>query len=414
MGARDAGNTIALTSGPCGAEKENEKGKGDEMKGSIQRKGKTFYAVIALNGKRKWFKGGTKKDAQKVLNDKLSEIGQGTYRELTKKTFKEFAGVWIDSYATSSVKPSTLAGYKDIIERLLKPAFGHYQMTDIMTGHLQAFVSGRLKSVSAKTVTNEIVVIKEMFKHALRWGYLKLNPAEYLERPRVVKPEIEVLAPAEIEAFLENATGHYRTAFFTDSLTGMRAGELWGLQWGDIDWNSKRIHVRRSLWKGQFQTPKTKNSNRQIDIPNSLIHELKKWKLACPVTEDDLVFPSPAGMPSQHDNVVKRYFSPALRKAGLRQVSFHSLRHTNASLRALGGQNIFYASRQLGHASINITLDIYGHLFNDAQYNRQQAELLENSFQSVRSPLENPVQDIKKEATESRNPLILLSGGGRI
>lgn len=384
------------------------------MKGSIQKKGNTYYAVIALNGKRKWFKGGTKKDAQKVLNDKLYEIGNGTYRELTKATFKEFSEVWLNSYAAPSVKPSTLAGYKDIIERLLIPTFGYYQITEIATGHLQAFIADRLKSVSAKTATNEIVVIKEMFKHALRWGYLKLNPAEYLERPRIVKPEIEILSPDEIAMLLEKASSHYRTAFLTDFLTGMRAGELWGLQWGDIDWNSKRIHVRRSLWKGNFQTPKSKNSNRQIDIPDMLIHELRKWKLASPTNENDLVFPSPAGKQSQHDNAVKRHFNPALRKAGLRQVSFHSLRHSNASMRIQAGQNIKYIQSQMGHASINITLDIYGHLFNDANFNRQQVELLENSFQAVRNPLEKPAQEIKKDSEETPKSLIMFGGGERI
>lgn len=359
------------------------------MKGSIQKKGNIFYAVIALSGKRKWFRGGpTKKDAQKELNAKLTEIDNGTYREITKATFKEFSDLWLKSYAEGKVKPSTFAGYRDIIERLLVPAFGSYSLSDIATGHLQAHVADRLKSVSAKTACNEIVVIKEMFKHALRWGYLKLNPAEYLERPRITKSEIEILAPDEVETLLEKASGHYRVAFLTGFLTGMRAGEIWGLKWGDIDWNSKRIHVRRSLWKGQFQTPKSKCSNRNIDIPDMLIHELKRWKLACPVNEDDLVFPSSEGRPSQHDNVVKRHFNPALRKAGLRQVSFHSLRHSNASMRIHAGQNIKYIQSQMGHASINITLDIYGHLFNDANFNRQQVELLEHSFKSVRNPLE--------------------------
>lgn len=133
------------------------------MKGSIQKKGNIFYAVIALNGKRKCFKGGsTKKSAQKILNEKLPEIDQGTYRELTKATFRDFSEVWLKSYAEPSLKPSTLAGYKDTITRLLQPAFGNYQMADILTGHLQTHVSERLKSVSAKTVINELVVIKEI------------------------------------------------------------------------------------------------------------------------------------------------------------------------------------------------------------------------------------------------------------
>ena len=120
-----------------------------------------------------------------------------------------------------------------------------------------------------------------------------------------------------------------------------------------------------------------------------LIQELKIWKLACPINEHDLVFPSPEGKLSLHDNVVKRYFNQALRMAGLRRVSFHSLRHSNASMRIQAGQNIKYIQSQMGHASINITLDIYGHLFNDANFNRQQVELLEASFKSVRNPLEN-------------------------
>lgn len=385
------------------------------MRGSIQKKGKIFYAVIALNGKRKWFKGGsTKKDAQRIINEKLPEIESGTYRELTKAKFKEFSEIWLKSYVEPSVKPSTLAGYQDIIKRLLMPLFENYYLTDIMTGHLQSYVADRIKTVSPKTVCNEIVVIKEMFKHALRWGYVKTNPAEYVERPRLTKSEIEILSPDEADKLILNSHPHYRTAFLTDFLTGMRAGELWGLQWPDIDWNSKQIYVRRSLWKGQFQTPKSKCSIRKIDITDTLIYELKKWKLACPINEHDLVFPSPEGKLSQHDNAVKRYLNPALRTAGLRKVSFHSLRHSNASMRIQAGQNIKYIQSQMGHASINITLDIYGHLFNDVNFNRQQVELLETSFKSVRNPLEKPAISNKKELQESCNPLILFGGGERI
>ncbi len=128
-----------------------------------------------------------------------------------------------------------------------------------------------------------------------------------------------------------------------------------------------------------------------------LVGELKKWKLACPVNEYDVIFPSTEGKLSQHDNVVKRHYNSSLRRAGLRHVSFHSLRHTNASMRIFAGQNIKYLSTQLGHSSIKITLDIYGHLFNDAEFNRQQADLLEASFASVRNPLENSPQNEKKD-----------------
>ena len=235
-----------------------------QKKGSIQKKGNVYYAVIALNGKRKWTRGGTKKDAQRILNEQLNELDNGTYKEIPKMKFSDFSDLWLKSYAEAKVKPSTLVGYKDTIKRLLTPSFGQTCLTEITTAKLQSYATNRLKSVSGKTVCNEIVVMKEMFKHAYRWGYLKHNPAEYVERPRIKKSEIGILSPNEIETLLNNSNERYRVAFLTGFMTGMRAGELWGLQWKDIDWNSNQIHVRRSLWKGQFQTPKSKCSIRKI------------------------------------------------------------------------------------------------------------------------------------------------------
>lgn len=244
-----------------------------------------------------------------------------------------------------------------------------------------------------------------MFKHAHRWGYVKVNPAEHLQRPKISKREIEILEPAEFNKLLENSGSLYKTAFLTAILTGVRAGELWVLQWGDMDWNSKRLYVRQSVWNNEFQTPKSKNSTRKIDLPDNLVFELKKWKLACPISENDLMFPSYEGQITCHDNAIKRHFEPALRKAGLRHVSFHSLRHTNASLRIRAEQNIKYLSMQMGHSSIKITMDTYGHLFNDEEFNRQQVDLLQKTFHSVRNPLENPLQNAEKGLAVNANSL---------
>lgn len=390
------------------------------MGGSIQYKTsatgkKVYYAVLSFpDGKRKWLKGKNKTDAKTILGENLREIDNGSYKEIPKKSFSEFAKIWVRDYADVEVKPSTLASYKDIIGRLLEPFFEGYLLSDITTGHLRTYVAGRMKKVSPKTVCNEIVVIKEMFNHAYEWGYLKHNPTKYLKRPKVDKPEIEILGPEEIERLLAVASKSYKVAFQMAVMTGLRAGELWGLQWQDIDWNSGRIHVRRSIYKKEFQTPKSPSAVRKVDMPPSLIHELKKWKLACPKNENDLVFPSPDGMISDHDNVVKRYFIPALTNAKVSRVSFHSLRHTNASLRIMAGQNIKYLSTQMGHASIQITMDRYGHLFNDGDFSRRQAELLESCLPSVRKSLENDPQKSKKESEPSSNSLISLGSGGRI
>ena len=144
------------------------------MQGCLQKKNKEYYVVLPINGKRKWFKGGaTKRDAQKVLNDKIGEINAGTYKEMPKTTFKTFSAHWLKTYAEVNVKPSTLARYKDIIERLLYQPSGIIRCAILVLASLQLFISERLKKVSARTVVQEITVIKLMFKHAMKWGYIK-------------------------------------------------------------------------------------------------------------------------------------------------------------------------------------------------------------------------------------------------
>jgi integrase len=137
-------------------------------------------------------------------------------------------------------------------------------------------------------------------------------------------------------------------------------------------------------WNFQSYLAHAKCVNARLD-PNAL----KIWKLACPVSEHDLIFPGFEGGMANHVNTANRYFYPALRRAGLRHVSFHSLRHSNASLRIQAGQNIKYVSDQLGHSTIKITLDVYGHLFDDVNFTRQQVEMLENSYESSVKELEN-------------------------
>ena len=326
--------------------------------------------------KQKWIPAGkSKRGAERRLTELVGEVQNGTYREIKKITFAEFAELWIKSYAETKTKPSTLRSYKDIIHKHLIPVMGDYLLTELTTGMLQKYVAIRLQKVKPKTVINEIVPLKEMFKHAVRWGYLKINPAEYVERPRVEKEDIDILMPDEIRLFLDKTRPEYKTLFLTAVLTGMRRGEILGLQWGDIDWNSSQIHVRRSLWKDQFVTPKSKTSKRKIDMSPCLALELKKHKLSCHKSPLNLVFCNGKGDPLDPDNLVKREFSPALRRAKLREITFHSLRHSNVALRIEQGQNIKYIQNQLGHSSIQTTLDRYGHLIKEV--NTEQAKKLD-------------------------------------
>lgn len=157
----------------------------------------------------------------------------------------------------------------------------------------------------------------------------------------------------------------YHTLFMAAILTGLRQGELFGLKWEDVDWFSKQVHVRRSYNNSRFYPPKTKTSNRKIDVPPQLIKQLKEWRLACPASPHDLVFPNEAGQPLSPINMVRRKFEPALKRAGVDRIRWHDLRHTYPSIQLDLDVNIKYLQNQMGHATINITLDTYGHLLRN-------------------------------------------------
>ena len=373
------------------------------MRGSIVKKGNNYYACLWINGKKKWFSGAgrSKRKAEAILTEKLAEVQQGTYHETTKLLFRDFAAQWLDSYAAHRVKGSTLRSYQDIIRNHLVPAFGDCRLTDITTALLQRYVSERLnaakpvkkfrkkgtgKNVSKepekpavpfrpKTVINELVVAKEMFKHAMRWGHITVNPSEYVERPRVEPKEMEILSPSEVRRLLEQSPPRHRTLFLMAVVNGMRRGELLALRTKDIDWKNGQILVNRSAWKGTFVSPKSKASVRRIDTSPHLARELENHIAASLQNERDLVFPNAEGKLMDPDTMVRRYFLPALKRAGVRKIRFHDLRHTNVALRIEQGQNIKYIQNQLGHASIQTTLDRYGHLITDV--NMEQAKKLD-------------------------------------
>jgi integrase len=350
------------------------------MRGSIAKKGNKYYAVVAIGSKRKWIKGGdTVKDAERVLNENLPAVQDGTFRDIKKTTFREFGKIWLDSYGKANIKETSYPEYVHVVERLTKH-FNDALLQNITGAHLQAFIAKRLTEVQASTTQRETVILKEILKHAHEWGYTKRNPGEFIRNPRFTKKKVSILDMPEVYKLLDHIHPHYRVAVLTSILTGVRANELWGLQWDDINLTDNVIRVHHSLWKGKLYEPKTGTSKRKIDISLTLALELKKWKLQSPANTLNLAFPSRYGHPVNHSGFVKDYFKTALRKAELKPVTWHSLRHTNASLRILSEQNPKYLSEQLGHSSIKITFDLYGHLFNDAEFSRSQVAKLENTF----------------------------------
>lgn len=202
------------------------------------------------------------------------------------------------------------------------------------------------------------------------------NPVARIKRKKLVDnakqedgKKQNILTPTEINALLAATDDRYKPLLMTAILTGLRQSELLGLKWGDIDFHGKQLYVQRSLSRGELAKTKTTSSCRTVPLSDVLIRELKKWKLRCPKHPEgkfDLVFPNRDGKPEHPDNLRRRVFYPSLRRAGLRRIRFHDLRHNFASLLIAQNVNVKVISVLMGHSSIKVTLDVYGHLLPNA------------------------------------------------
>lgn len=345
--------------------------------------------------------------AQALLAKRLEEVGRGDHiASRDRLTFSEVADQYMGSKC--NLRPSTVRSYTSLIDLYLRPYFGAQRACHITAANIEQFRNELAKGlppqivaaavarelaahpkwsrarakltasrmrVGRRTINKALTVLVMIFNYAARHRIVDFNPAEHIERlPDTRLPEeraidTNILTPDQVRRLIEAcAPGQPRMIVQLAVFTGMRQGEILGLQWGDIDWVNKQVLVRRAWREGAFQPPKTKYSVRRIDLPDFLVHELKIWKLACPNGEYDLVVPNRAGNPQSHSNLLQRDYWPALRRAGLPKIRFHDLRHTFASLMIANGEDIVRVSRLLGHASPNITLGVYSHALPREHY----------------------------------------------
>lgn len=329
------------------------------------------------------------KDANRKLNERMHEVESGTYSPDSRNmTFRDFARNWFKGKV--EIKLATQTAYQGILENHLIPFFGDAKITEISRTNIKSFVEPKQaeERPSPKTIHNILLVLHQILGDAQVDGILIRNPFLKIERPPIEREEMDYLKTEEIKTFLDHCLPSNYALFYTGIFTGMRRGELLALKWGNIDWNAGKIYVRRTLYKGAFQTPKSKSSRRAIDMGPRLAQVLKAHRAAqneirlkigkVPEKQDgrlrevqtvpkkwvdnDLVFCRDNGEPYDPDNLYHREFKPILKKAGLRQIRIHDLRHTFTSILIAAKHHPKYIMSQLGHASINITMDTYGHL----------------------------------------------------
>jgi integrase len=350
-----------------------------------KRRGRYVIDFYDTYGKRRWKtlpKGTTKKKANEALREIEDQLRKGIYIPDKKiPIFKEVANDWLD-FKKSNVRKSTWEMYQGHIKHHFND-ISKIRVNRITIASVEKFITTRqTQNMNLTSLRKIITTLNQVMNYAVRHKYIEHNPVKDAERPKdkgkIKKSNVRVLTPIEINDILNTVKDQkYRTLFKLAIMSGARQGELLGLKWSDIDWSTNQIHIQRTYNKGRWYRPKSKTSDRKIDLGPTMINGLKKWRLACPPSDQELVFPNLAGKPMCQSHMLSRHFRPALKTAGLEGIRFHDLRHTYASLLIDQGENIKYIQTQLGHSSPTLTLDVYAHLMKPV--NQEAARRLEKA-----------------------------------
>lgn len=355
-------------------------------------RGEPWWVFIAHNGKRKSLKVGDKAAAEALASELRQKLKGGSFNIAPAPktlTFGEYARKWIDR--SIHLKHSTLINYEVILKHHVTPLIDK-PLDQVARMDIKELIAERQKAgKSPKTVRNIKAFISSVLSNAFEDEIITGNPSVKLGKfikTKERKADINPFTREEAQLFLSVVSDHcprYYPFFLCALRTGMRLGELRGLKWEDIDFNGNFIEIRRSYTKGEFTTPKNHKS-RRVDMSNQLARALKELRteskkeaLAKGWREvPELVFVDSSGKIIDDANMRNRIFNKVLEKAGLRRIRLHDLRHTFASLLIQQGESLAYVKDQLGHHSIQITVDTYGHLVPGA--NREAVNRLDDDI----------------------------------
>ncbi|MDL2253003.1 site-specific integrase [Ruminococcaceae bacterium OttesenSCG-928-I18] len=326
--------------------------------------------------------GKSENEVVKKLQQVHVDLENGEYIDPIKMTVEQWLNIWADNYI-GHLKPRTINIYKSHIRIHYIPALGAVKLQNLKPPMIQSFYNKLEKGdkpLSAKSIKNIHGVLHKAMEQAVEVGYLKHNPTQSCKPPRAKKVEIKPLDDTQITTFLQEIKGHkFELPYVVDLFTGMRQSELLGLTWDCVNFAKGTIHIRRQwqLIEGNRSFNTLKNDKERTITPApfvmQLLQKLKRiqteWRLqAGPEwhNEHDFIFTDPNGNPLKHD-VIYRNFKRIMAKMGIPDTRFHDLRHSYAVAALRAGDDVKVLQENLGHHTAAFTLDIYGHVTEQAR-----------------------------------------------
>jgi integrase len=332
---------------------------------------------------------------------------RGTHVELKKATFEKYLDHWRKTYMiVPKLKPSTIQGYASNIARHIQPEFEGCLMSKITTLEVTAFEARLMQKLAKRTVRSIMILLQQIFDNARKEHFIEVSPMiDYDQIPRDKSKKGRCLTPSEITTLMGESSDKLKPLVWIALLAGLQRAEIFALHWDDdkrdprsfVDFEHDVIRVRQSLYfrhgkylsradgepSYMFQLPKSNTSVRDVPLSPALKRELLNLKLRS-ADKHGLLFQTATGLPVDPNNVCRWYkrkkdlsapvyddgtpvtlptsnFCRAVAQADIGNVRFHDLRHTYGSMKLNSGALIHDVSRWMGHSSIQVTVDIYGH-----------------------------------------------------
>lgn len=331
--------------------------------------------------------GKTQQEVAEKLRAATSSIDNGTFQEPRKITIEEYAKEYLQTCAIT-LAHYTQQSYNRILDNHILPALGKVKLTDLTHRQVQAFVAtlSAKKGLSAKTVRNIHGVLHSMLETAVRDEILLRNVSERCSLPRVTQHQVRAITTAELSRFLQAIDGkQFRNIFFIDIFSGLRLSEILGLRWEDVDFDHDCIYVRQQLQQkqvkgdfGYFLAPPKEGKQRKVILAQNAMRVLRhqrakqnEQQLAAGMLWDNsfhLVFTNDFGQPLNRRTVYK-HLKRILLDCGMGNYTFHSLRHSFATISLENGDDIKTVQTNLGHYAASFTLKTYAHVSDQMQRN---------------------------------------------
>lgn len=346
----------------------------------IYKRGSRYVVVFRdPSGRQRKRAARTLAEARDLKAALTADVRRGEYRSLSKVTFGEYVAEWIGSYqgrTSRGIRPETLADYRhdlgldqdgNATGSGALVFFGRMQLSAIEPRDVKRYAAElAARGLSPSSVRNLLAPVRALLATASEDGLIRGNPAAGLRIVQRVEQEesrTKALTEDELQALLAEVPDEWRTFFKLLAHTGLRIGEAVALTWADVDFGKCRVSVRRRLYRGRFDAPKSRYGRRAVPLSQGLSQAL--WRLRGTAGDEAPVFPSRQGSHLDPSNVAARVLKPAARRAGVPWAGFHSLRHTCATMLFRHGLNAKQVQMWLGHHSPAFTLATYVHLLPD-------------------------------------------------